>query len=72
MIRPAWRGRLPSAYAALKAFNKLKVSKKYPPMTKPLAYLVAWQLMQSGHRDMALAVLLGFEALLRICRAPGA
>ena len=70
MLAPSIKNRLPIAKQALKGYQCLS-SVAYPPMKRQLVHLVAVDLHQRGRSDMALAVLVGFEALLRIGEVVG-
>ncbi len=67
----AAKGALPSLSRSLKGWSKLVRSKPWAPIHHELAALIAVQLVKLGRRDMGLAVMLGFSALLRISECVG-
>lgn len=71
MLAPSWKNALPTAKLALKGYQNLFPSVAYPPMKRQLVHLVAAHLLAQDKRDMAVAVLLAFEGLLRIGEVVG-
>lgn len=73
MLMPRFRSKecLPGARAALRGYQKLCPSESWPPLTRPLMALIAVELHRMGRKDMALAVLMSFAALLRIGEVVG-
>ncbi len=55
----------------MKGFDKISPSVAYPPMSRGLAYLVAYHLAEKGYVSEALMVLVSFEGFLRISEAVG-
>ena len=71
LYNPGFKGRLPLSEKAVKGFDKISPSVAYPPMSRGLAYLVAYHLAGKGHVSEALMVLISFEGFLRISEAVG-
>jgi integrase len=65
---PELRGAMPRSLQGLKGWTKLTPSTSYPPITRPLAYVVAWQIARRGkaYWRHAAAVILAFDCLLRV------
>ena len=66
---PKARGSLPASEKAYKGFDRLSPSKAYPPMSRGLAYLVAYWLLENGFREEGIMVIVGYECFLRISEA---
>ena len=71
MLSPGLKYSLPVAKQALVGYKNLVPSVAYPPLRRQLVHLLAVDLHKRGKRDMALAVLLAFESLLRISEVVG-
>jgi hypothetical protein len=71
MLMPRFREGLPAAHAVVAGFARMQPSTSYPPLTRQLMALVAVELRRMGHADMALAVMLAFDGLLRISETCG-
>ena len=64
-LRPDLRYQLPLAAAAVRGWEKLVVKRSYPPLTWELALALAVRLVTGGDRAGGVAVLLGFDCMLR-------
>lgn len=51
---------------AIKGWNKIAVTKKYPPLTLSLTMVIALQMARRKRYDMAVGALLSFDCLLRV------
>ena len=71
MLDPSLQGKLPVAAKARSNYDKMFPSTSYLPLTRQMMHLIAFELHSRCMPEMALAVLLGFEALLRISEACG-
>ena len=71
MLMPRLKTLLPVAKLALKGYQSLFPSVAYPPLRRQLVHLIAVDLHRRGKSDMALAVLVAFEGLLRIGEVVG-
>lgn len=63
---PEAKEHLPRTALALKGWMKESPTVSYPPLTWPLACLIACRLIRDGHMRAGVGVLLGFDCLLRI------
>jgi integrase len=63
---PSLKLSLPGSKKAVRNWSKIHKNISYPPLTWQLTMIIALQLTRRGFRDMAIAVLLGFDCLLRI------
>ena len=63
---PELKGHLPMSNLALTGWKKLQPTVSYPPLTFELAAAVAVKMAFSGNWSAGVAVLLGFDCLLRI------
>ena len=64
--RPELKDHLPYSHGTLKGWIKMSPSRSHPPLTFPLAVLVAITLAKNGHTNEALATLVAFDGFLRI------
>jgi integrase len=69
LYNPGFASRLPLSAKALKGYDRLSPSEAYPPMSRGLAYVLAFYLGQKGLVLEALMVLISFEGFLRISEA---
>lgn len=65
-LMPRAAHKLPTAYASLQGWLKLKPSQSYPPITWELAVLVAVQMTRTGKLRYGIATLLAFDCFLRV------
>lgn len=65
-INPEFRGLLKRSEQLLQGWGRLKPSISHPPLTWPLATLIAVTFAVNNHIDAALATLVSFDGLLRI------
>ena len=63
---PEAKGHLPRTTLALKGWMKESPTVSYPPLTWPLACLIACRLVRDGHMRAGVGVLLAFDCLLRV------
>jgi hypothetical protein len=66
MQLPSITGQLRGSEHLLRGWKRLRPSISHPPITWPLAVLIARTLAASGYRDCAIAVLVSFDGLLRV------
>ena len=62
---PDLRFQLPLAAAAVRGWEKLAVKRSYPPLTWELALAIATRLIVDGDRRGGVAIVLGFDCMLR-------
>jgi len=63
---PRLRRCLPEAQLSLRGWSKLQPSKSHPPLTYPLAGLIACRMVVMGKMREAIGTLVAFEAFLRV------
>jgi len=68
---PRTKGHLPTAWRALKGWQKHTPGKSYPPITWELAVLIAVQMTRHGKRREAIGLLLAFDCFLRVSELCG-
>ena len=66
LFLPRSRPHLAGARQALQGWSRLHPSVPYPPLTWELALTIAAYLMAQGHEQLAVAVLVAFDGLLRV------
>jgi integrase len=66
MELPSVKTQLLGSERLLHGWKRLHPASSHPPITWPLAVLVASTLAASGYRDCAIAVLVSFDGLLRV------
>lgn len=71
MVLPAARGCLAMSEQALQGWIRLHPTTPHPPLTWPLVLLIASTMANNGYRHGCLAMLLGFDGLLRISELVG-
>ncbi|HEY9756879.1 MAG TPA: site-specific integrase [Oculatellaceae cyanobacterium] len=66
MLMPAARGKLLVSATALRGWQRLHPSIRYPPLTWELAVVIAVQLVRHERWDMAVGTVLAFDCMLRV------
>jgi integrase len=66
MLMPRARGQLLLSAVALRGWQRLQPSVRYPPLTWELAVVIAVQLVRHDCWEMAVGTLLAFDCMLRI------
>ena len=66
LFLPDLKRKLQAARLALRGWRRMRPPRQHPPLTYPLAVLIACRLAVTGYMDFAIATLLAFDTYLRV------